>query len=92
MRKTGIMGTFFSIISTFLENCFLKHNRRKKTNRLIPRYKNRASEGVFYIGGHGCELCQFIELVTFVHCVLYLHCRNIALGGYLNTQKHFEHL
>ena len=37
---------------------------------IIFRY--RASEGVFYIGGHGCVLCQFIEPVMFVR--INLHC------------------
>ena len=30
---------------------------------VLVGYKHRASEGVFYIGGCGCVLCQFIEPV-----------------------------
>ena len=49
--------------------------------------KNRASEGVFYIGSHGCLLCQFIELVMFAHCAFIFELQNIALGGYLDTRR-----
>ena len=42
--------------------------------------KHRASEGVFYIGGRSCVLCEFIELVTFAHCAFIFALRNIALG------------
>ena len=27
----------------------------------VVEFKHRASEGMFYIGGRGCVLCQFIE-------------------------------
>ena len=54
--------------------------------------KHRTSEGVFYIGGSGCVLCQFIEPAIFACCALIFALRNTALGGYLDTQKHFEHL
>ena len=43
--------------------------------------------GVFYIGGHGCVLCQFIEPVTFARCTFIFALRNIALGGYLDTRR-----
>ena len=49
--------------------------------------KHRASEGVFYIGGRCCVLCQFIELVTFSRCAFIFALRNIALGGYLDTRR-----
>ena len=42
---------------------------------------------MFYIGGHGCVLCQFIELVTFEHCAFIFALRNIALDGYLDTRR-----
>ena len=51
----------------------------------FENYKHRTSEGVFYIGGRGCVLCQFIEPVTFVHCAFIFALRNITLGGYLDT-------
>ena len=54
---------------------------------LLVQCKHRASEGVFYIGGRGCVLCQFIESVTFVRCAFIFALRNIALGGYLDTRK-----
>ena len=46
--------------------------------------KHRASEGMFYIGGHGF-VCQIIEAVTFARCALIFALRNIALDGYLDT-------
>ena len=49
--------------------------------------KHQASEGVFYIGGRGCVLCQFIEPVTFARCAFIFALRNIALGGYLDTRR-----
>ena len=42
---------------------------------------------MFYIGGHGCVLCKFIEPVTFVRCAFIFALRNIALGGYLDTRR-----
>ena len=50
-------------------------------------YKHRASEGVFYIGGRGCVLCQFIELVMFARCAFIFALRNIVVGGYLDTRR-----
>ena len=44
------------------------------------------SEGMFYIGGRDCVLCQFIEPVTFAHCAFIFALHNIALGGYLDTR------
>ena len=29
---------------------------------------------MFYVGGHGCVLCQFIESATFARCAFILHC------------------
>ena len=49
--------------------------------------KHRASEGVFYIGGRGCVLCQFIEAVTFARCAFIFALRNITLGRYLDTRR-----
>ena len=49
--------------------------------------KHRASEGVFYIGGRGCVLCQIIEPVTFVRCAFIFALWNITLGGYLDTRR-----
>ena len=40
-------------------------------NSTLVGCKHRASEGLFYIGGHGF-VCQIIEPVTFAR--LYLHC------------------
>ena len=37
-------------------------------------------------------LYQFIDPVTFSHCAFIFALRNITLGGYLDTQKHLEHL
>ena len=54
--------------------------------------KHRASEGVFYIGGCGCVLCQFIEPVTFARCVLLFALRNIALGEYLDTRRNIKNI
>ena len=54
---------------------------------LIIGCKHRASEGVFYIGGRGCVLCQFIEPITFARCAFIFGLRNIALGGYLDTRR-----
>ena len=48
--------------------------------------KHRASEGVFYIGGHGF-VSKIIELVTFTRCAFIFALRNIALGGYLDTRR-----
>ena len=47
--------------------------------------------GMFHKGGRGCVMCQFIEPVTFACCAFIFALRNIALGGYLDTQKHLEH-
>ena len=52
---------------------------------ILVECKHRASEGVFYIGGHGCVLYQFIELVTFARCAFIFALRIIALGEYLDT-------
>ena len=49
--------------------------------------KHRASEGVFYTGGRGCVLCQFIEPVTFARCMFIFALQNIALGRYLDTRR-----
>ena len=49
--------------------------------------KHRASEGMFYIGGRGCVLCQFIESVMFACCVFIFALQNIALSGYLDTRR-----
>ena len=57
-----------------------------QTTKLVG-CKHRAREGVFYIGGRGCVLCQFIEPVTFARCVFIFALRNIALGGYLDTRS-----
>ena len=54
---------------------------------ILVRCEHRASEGVFYIGGRGCVLCQFIEPVTFARCAFIFALRNIALGGYLDTHR-----
>ena len=54
---------------------------------LLVGCKHRASEGVFYIGGRGCVLCQFIEPVTFARCAFIFVLQNIALGGYLDTRR-----
>ena len=55
-------------------------------NYIIVGCKHPASEGVFYIGGHGF-VCQIIELVTFACCAFIFALRNIALGGYLDIIK-----
>ena len=48
---------------------------------------------MFYIGGRGCVLCQFIELVTFERCAFIFALRKIALSGYLDTRRNIlEHL
>ena len=44
---------------------------------------------MFYIGGRGCVLCQFIELVTFARCAFIFALRNIALDRYLETFRTF---
>ena len=44
-------------------------------------------KGVFYIGGCGCVLCKFIELVKFAHCTFIFALRNIAPDGYLDTRR-----
>ena len=49
--------------------------------------KHWASEGMFYIGSHGCVLCQFMELVTFARCAFVFALRNIALGGYVDKRR-----
>ena len=47
---------------------------------------------MFYIGGRGCVLCQFIEPVTFARCAFIFALRNIALCGYLDTRRNIlEH-
>ena len=45
-------------------------------------HKHRASKGMFYIGGRGCVLCQFIEAVIFARCAFIFALQNITLGGY----------
>ena len=42
--------------------------------------KHRASEGVLYIGGHGCVLCQFIEPVTFCALRVYICIAEYRIG------------
>ena len=39
---------------------------------------------MFYIGGRGCVLCQFIESVTFARCPFIFALWNIALGEIFN--------
>ena len=51
------------------------------------RIVTKTSEGVFYIGGRGCVLCQFIEPVTFSRSAFIFALRNISLGGCLDTHK-----
>ena len=63
-----------------------KHNYFKSYYILVG-CKHWTSEGVFYIGGRGCVLCQFIESVTFARCTFIFALRNIALGGYLDTRR-----
>ena len=60
---------------------------RMKLLLILVGCKHRASEGVFYIGGRGCVLCQIIEPVTFAHCTFIFALRNIALGGFLDTHR-----
>ena len=45
---------------------------------------------MFYIGGRGCVLCQFIEPVTFVRCMFLFGLQNIALGEYLDTRRNIK--
>ena len=47
---------------------------------------------MFYIGGRGCVLCQFIDPVTFACCAFIFALRNIALGGYLDTRRNFKNI
>ena len=47
---------------------------------------------MFYIGGRGCVLCQFIEPATFACCVFIFALRNIALGGYLDTRRNISNI
>ena len=54
---------------------------------LLVGCKHRASEGVFYIGGRGCVLCQFIEPVTFARCTFIFVLQNIILDRYLDTRR-----
>ena len=54
---------------------------------LLVGCKHRVSEGVFYIGGCDCVLCQFIEPVTFARCAFIFALRNITLVGYLDTRR-----
>ena len=54
---------------------------------LLVGCKHRKSEGVFYIGGRDCVLCQFIEPVTFARGTFIFVLRNIASGGYLDTRR-----
>ena len=63
-----------------ITNNFVTHNK-------LVGCKYRASEGVFYIGGRGCVLCQFIEPVTFARCAFIFALWNIALGRYLDTRR-----
>ena len=42
---------------------------------------------MFYIGGRGCVLCQFIEPVMFARCAFIFALQNIALDGYLDTRR-----
>ena len=53
---------------------------------LLVGCKHRVSEGVFYIGGRDCVLCQFIEQIKFARCAFIFALWNIALGGYLDTR------
>ena len=39
--------------------------------------------GVFYIGGRGCVLYQFIELATFARCAFIFALRNIRRNIYI---------
>ena len=63
---------------------FLLHN---KWQAILVRCKHRASEGVFYIGGRGCVLCQFIEPVTFASCAFLFPLQTITFSGCFNTRK-----
>ena len=47
---------------------------------------------MFYIGGRGCVLCQFIEPATFARCAFIFALRNIALGGYLDTRRNISNI
>ena len=47
---------------------------------------------MFYIGGRGCILLQFIEPVTFARCAFIFALRNIALGGYLDTHRNIYNI
>ena len=53
---------------------------------LLVGCKNRANEGVFYIGGRGF-VCQIIEPFTFARCTFIFALRNITLGRYLDTRR-----
>ena len=54
--------------------------------------KHRASEGVFYIGGRSCVLCQFIEPFTFACCAFIFALQNIALCEYLDTRRNISNI
>ena len=47
---------------------------------------------MFYKGGRGCVLWQFIEPVTFARCTFIFALRNIALGGYLDTHRNIKNI
>ena len=61
-------------------------NEHELYHTILVGCKHRASEGVFYIGGHGL-VSQIIEPVTFAHCTFIFALRNIALSGYLDTRR-----
>ena len=71
-------------IYKYIENPRIEQTRKLASLAIIG-CKHRASEGVFYIGGRGCVLCQFIEPITFARCAFIFGLRNIALGGYLKN-------
>ena len=50
---------------------------------------HRAREGLFYIGGHGCVLCQLIETVMFACYTFIFALRNIVLGIHVETYRTF---
>ena len=42
---------------------------------------------MFYIGGRGCVLCQFIEPVMYARCAFIFALWNNALGVNLDTRR-----
>ena len=56
-------------------------------NVILVGKKHWASEGMFYIGGRNCVLCQFIEPVMFARFAFIFALRNIAKSGYLDTRR-----